>query len=121
MKIGYKLKKIRKSKNKSIENVCNKTTLSKEYLYNLENDLTIDILLNKIQELADYYNIDISELIKKESNEINSNENKFNESQDAYYKLALRLKRHEIPIKKFKKMVDILIIKEKIGVFPPSI
>lgn len=79
-----KIKEIRESLGYTQDDVASKTGISKRSYVNYENNLT-DIPLSKLQDIATFFNMEISELIvntknannvTKENSNINSNINK---------------------------------------------
>lgn len=112
MKLGNKLKKLRKSNNRTVNYICQKTSLTSEYLNKLENNLTEDILLDKINELANFYNVDICYLIKDEipfkKNIPSELKETLTEENFEYLKIIMSATKNEFSVDEIKEILNTL-------------
>ena len=64
-RVGKKFRQIRKMKEKSLGDVSRETGINKGYLSRLERNKIPNVPLSRLEELADYYNIDLSNLLRE--------------------------------------------------------
>jgi transcriptional regulator with XRE-family HTH domain len=112
MNLGNKLKKLRKSQNLTLNDICQKTSLTSEYLNKLENNLTKHIILDKVIELANFYNVDICFLIKDEltlKKDISIELKKiFNDENLEYLKIIMSARKNNFSADETRKILNTL-------------
>ncbi|MFP4457908.1 MAG: helix-turn-helix domain-containing protein [Clostridia bacterium] len=69
MEIGSKFREIRKSQDKSLRDVERDTGITRGYLSRFERDKIPNASLSRMEELADYYGVDINTIITSDEQE----------------------------------------------------
>lgn len=74
MSLATKIKKLRLSKNESLQDLASAIGISKTHLWELEQNRSKNPSINLIEKLADHYKITIASLLGEEIEENNTNE-----------------------------------------------
>lgn len=81
--IIYAIRNFRKSKNITLDELSNKTSLSNSYLSKLENNKVTNCTINTLEKLADALEVNIKDLFYSKL-DINQLKIKLNETIDEY-------------------------------------
>ena len=81
--IIYAIKNLRKSKNITLDELSNKTSISNSYLSKLENNKVTNCTINTLEKIADALEVNIKDLFYSKL-DINELKSKLNETIDEY-------------------------------------
>lgn len=81
--IIYAIRNLRKSKNITLDELSNKTSISNSYLSKLENNKVTNCTINTLEEIANALEVNIKDLFYSKL-DINELKSKLNETIDEY-------------------------------------
>lgn len=110
--IGKKFRKIRESKGLSLGDVMRRTKISKGYLSRLERGKIPNVSLSRLEELADFYNVDLASLLSEEKDwkeKLPDRIKNFIEENDIeYLELGFQAKEKDLKPEDIKNIINLL-------------
>ena len=113
MKFGKKFREIRKSKGKSLREVEADTGITRGYLSRFERDLIPNASLSRMEELADYYNVDLQSIIAGDEQEWKANlpdklKEFIDENNIDFLKVGLKAKDKGLSPEEVESLIEII-------------
>jgi transcriptional regulator with XRE-family HTH domain len=112
MRLGKKLRDIRKTKGLSLEEVAADLELSKGYLSKVERGIIKDVSVSKAENFADYYNVALTELLERDDNwkeKLPERLRKFVDEQNiGYLEIGLKAKDKGLSPEEVDNLIDII-------------